>query len=82
MKNKTIKRRIASLILSFLMIFNLISPNANFNYNNEVVAEKSIIEEEKKQDKDNIKKKIENKKLENKNKISEDSDSLDRKSVV
>ena len=58
MKNKTIKRRIASLILSFLMIFNLISPNTNFNYNNEVVAEKSIIEEEKKQDKDNIKKKI------------------------
>ena len=76
MKNKTIKRRIASLILSFLMIFNLISPNTNFNYNNEVVAEKSIIEEEKKQDKDNIKKKIENKKLENGNKISEDSDKI------
>ena len=38
MKNKTIKRRIASFILSFLMIFNLISPNANFNYNNEVVT--------------------------------------------
>ena len=52
MKNKIIKRRIVSFILSFLMIFNLISPNANFNYNNEVVAEKGIIEEEKKQDKD------------------------------
>ena len=77
MKNKTIKRRIASLVLSFLMIFNLIPPIANFNYNNEVVAEKSTIEE-KKQDKDKIKKKIENKKLENENKISEDSNKTEK----
>ena len=78
MKNKIIKRRIVSFILSFLMIFNLISPNANFNYNNEVVAEKGIIEEEKKQDKDKIKKKIENKKLEKENKTSEDSNNIEK----